>query len=100
MSVGFLVAAGLGEMLGQREMGEGRELFLAGVGRNHELAGDGVGGDLEALDRDRFVVLVDLDLALPGRDDRLVPLAEVLAGRRLDVDDPEIRAARRDAIES
>jgi hypothetical protein len=60
-----------------------------------QVAGDLGGLDLEALDLDRFVVLVDLDLALPGHHDRFVWRTDVLVGGRLHVDDPQVGPARR-----
>ena len=55
----------------------------------------GIGLDLARVDLRRLGALVDLDLALPGHHHGLVRRAHVLAGRGLDVDDPEVGAVRR-----
>ena len=76
-----------------REVGERLVVGARRVGRQPERALDLLGLDLALVQARRVVALVDLHLALPGEHDRLVALADVLARRRLHVDDAEVRAA-------
>src|SRR5262245_26566937 len=80
--------------VGAREVRERLVPARGFVGWEPELALDAVGGGLPGVERCGLVPLVDLDLALPGEHDRLFARADVLAGRRLHVDDPEVRLAR------
>ena len=77
------------------EVGQSGVVGLRVVVGEPEAAVHVLGFDLEALDVDRIVVLVDLDLALPRHHHGFVIGAEVLARRGLYVDDSEVGAARR-----
>ena len=78
-----------------RKMSQLAEFGTGLIGWKPQLAGDLIRLVLEAADLGRLVSLVDLDLALPGRDDGFAGVADILARGRLNVDDSEIGSTRR-----